>query len=456
MPAKLDSEVDGLLTDLYQLTMAAGYVATGKARDKATFELFVRRLPPNRNFLIAAGLQQAVDYLLHLRFSTEQIDYLKTLPQFSNACPEFWRFLGNFRFSGDLFAVPEGTPVFAGEPLLTLRARLPEAQIPETFLLATIGFQTMIASKAARVVEAAQGRPVVDFGTRRAHSPEAGTLAARASYIGGCTGTSNTLTGFRFGVPVFGTAAHSWVQSFPSEVEAFRRLQDLLGPATVQLIDTYDTLEGARLAAGLGPPLWGVRLDSGNLIELSRAVRGILDAAGLKDAKIMVSGDLDEHKIVEMVAARLPVDAFGVGTQLTTSADAPNLGVVYKLVELSTSGITRYTTKLSEDKQILPGAKQVFRFQDHDLIACSWECPSCPEGAPPSEALLRPVMIEGRLVEPLPGAGQARERAAGLLARLPAACRSLSDHDRPYRVEHSRELLALSEKTRRAHEDRIL
>src|SRR5215471_2391463 len=210
--------------------------------------------------------------------------------------------LAAMRFTGDLFAMPEGTPIFAGEPFLTLRAPLIEAQIPETFLLATIGFQSMIATKAARVVKAAMGRGVVEFGTRRAHSPAAGVLAGRAAYVGGCAGTSNTETGLRFGVPVFGTAAHSWVMSFTSERESFEQLQRLLGDSTVYLIDSYDTLEGARRVAELGRPLWGVRLDSGNLIELAPAVRRILDEAGLGDAKIMATGDLNEYKIHELVA----------------------------------------------------------------------------------------------------------------------------------------------------------
>ncbi len=225
--------MNGLLTDLYELTMAAGYLRAGKARDRATFELFVRRLPANRNFIVAAGLHLAVDYLLSLRFTPEEIEYLRTLSQFSRVAPDFFDTLRDLRFTGDVFAVPEGTPVFAGEPLLTVRAPLMEAQIVETYLLAAIGFESLVASKAARIVEAASGRTVVEFGTRRAHSPEAGVLAGRAAYIGGCIGTSNTLAGMRYGIPVFGTAAHSWVLSFEDEVESFRRLQQLLGPATV-------------------------------------------------------------------------------------------------------------------------------------------------------------------------------------------------------------------------------
>jgi nicotinate phosphoribosyltransferase len=332
---------------------------------------------------------------------------------------------------------------------MTVRAPLMEAQIPETFLLATTGFQSMIATKAARMVAAAGERGVVEFGTRRAHSPEAGVLAGRAAYVGGCTGTSNTLAGFRYGIPVFGTAAHSWVQSFPTEIEAFRALQELLGPATVQLVDTYDTLEGVRRAASLGKPLWGVRLDSGNLVELSGKVRSILDDAGLAGVKIMVSGDLNEYKILELVKEGLPIDSFGVGTELATSADAPNLGAIYKLVELESNGVKRYTAKFSEDKQTLPGAKQVFRYADRDVLGRSGECHSCPDDGPQAQALLRPVMLDGELVVELPDAQLARTHAADCVGRLPAAVRSLFAADPPYRVEQSKDLKALWEETRK-------
>lgn len=440
--------MSALLTDLYQLTMAAGYLEAGKASDRATFELFVRRLPPNRNFVIAAGLAQAADYLLNFHFSKEDVDYLRSLPQFSRARRDFFDLLEGLRFTGDMFAAREGTPVFANEPLMTIRAPMIEAQIPETFLLATLGFQSMIAAKAARVVKAALGRAVVEFGTRRAHSPEAGVLAGRAAYIGGCVGTSNTEAGRRFDVPVFGTAAHSWTMSFSTEMEAFRQLQRLLGPATVYLVDSYDTLEGARRAASLGEPLWGVRLDSGNLVELAPAVREILDRAGLGNARIMATGDLNEYKIQELMAADAPIDAFGVGTELATSADAPNLGVVYKLVEMENADGRRYTAKLSEDKHTLPGSKQVFRFADHDRIARSTECVSCPPGSAEVEALLRPVIIGGRLVEPLPTPKEARDYCAQALAKLPSACHSLFATEEVYRVEYSQELLALYDRVR--------
>ncbi len=436
----------GLLTDLYQLTMAAGYYEAGKMNERATFELFIRRLPHNRNFIVAAGLPQAVDYLLNLRFTGDEIDYLRGLPHFARVDSGFFDMLAGLRFTGDLFAVPEGTPMFPDEPFLTLRAPLIEAQIPETFLLATIGFQSMIATKASRIVKAAMGRDVVEFGTRRAHSPEAGVLAGRAAYIGGCLGTSNSETGFKFDIPVFGTCAHSWVMSFAHERESYAALQKLLGENTVYLIDSYDTLEGARRAAELGRPLWGVRLDSGNLIELAPAVRKILDDSGLRDAKIMATGDLNEHKIHELMAAHAPIDMFGVGTELSTSADAPRLGVVYKMVELGDgNGHRRYTLKLSEDKHTLPGSKQIFRFADHDVLGRSSECVGCPPSAEPAEALLRPVILNGKLIEPLPTAAQARAHAAESIAKLPNASRSLFHRD-AWKVELSAELQCLTEK----------
>jgi nicotinate phosphoribosyltransferase len=435
--------MNGLLTDLYQLTMAAGYFMAGKSGEKATFELFVRRLPEHRGFLVAAGLAQAVDYLLNFSITPEEVDYLRGLPQFRHVPSAFFEMLAGLRFTGDLFAMREGTPFFPGEPVLTVRAPLIEAQIVETFLLSIVGFQTMIASKAARVVESAGGRAVIEFGTRRAHSPEAGVLAGRAAYIGGCLGTSNTLSGFRYGVPVFGTSAHSWVMSFESETEAFRQLQNLLGEGTIYLIDSYDTLAGARKAVELGKPLWGVRLDSGNLVELSRAVRRILDDGGFHDARIMATGDLNEYKILELVAAGAPIDVFGVGTDLATSSDAPSLGVVYKIVQLETEGGRRYTAKFSEDKQTIPGAKQVFRFPDRDRIGLSADC-----GGVDAEPLLRPVILNGALVEPLPAAQAARDHAAASLRKLPSACRGLFPTSEAWPVEVSAELLQLAEHLR--------
>ncbi|HXK04444.1 MAG TPA: nicotinate phosphoribosyltransferase [Verrucomicrobiae bacterium] len=431
--------MNALLTDLYELTMAAGFFDSGRAGQKATFELSIRRLPAHRNYVVAAGLPQVVDYLLNLRFTSEEIDYLRGLPQFAGVSPAFFEYLRTFRFTGDLFAVPEGTVLFAGEPMLTIRAPIIEAQLPETYLLSAVTFPTLIASKAARCAEAAQGRDVIEFGTRRAHTPETGVLGARAAYLGGCTGTSNTLAGFRFGIPVMGTAAHSWVMSFGCEMDAFRKLQRVLGAATVQVLDTYDTLEGARRAAQLGGPLWGVRLDSGDFASLSREVRGILDEAGLREAKIMASGDLDEYRIRGLVAGGAPIDAYGVGTQLSTSADAPNMGSIYKLVEVEICGIKRFTAKYSDDKGSLPGAKQVFREKSRDVLARSGECGS-------GEALMRPIILGGNLIEPLPALADSRQRAAESISRLPEPWRALEPCN-PWPVIHSRELRELIGRT---------
>jgi len=401
--------VNALLTDLYELTMAAGYFAAGKHEEIGTFEFTVRRLPRNRDFVLTAGLHRALDYLLNLRFEAAEIAYLRGLPNFRNAPAGFWDYLESFRFTGEVFAVPEGTVLYEGQPIMNLRAPLIEAQIPETYLLSTITFETLIASKAARMTHAAQGRDVIEFGTRRAHTPEAGVLGARAAYIGGCAGTSNTLAGCRYGIPVMGTAAHSWVMSFDSETEAFTELQKLLGDMTVQLLDTYDTINSAHHVAEIGGPLWGVRIDSGDILEFSRKVHEILP-----NAKIMASGDLDEAKIAALVEAGAPIDAFGVGTELAVSGDAPSMGAIYKLVEIERNGVTRHTAKNSPSKQTLPGAKQLFRYPEHDLLGLHDEC------AGGAEAMLKPYIIGGNLIRPLPSIEKIRERARIALAKWPS------------------------------------
>jgi nicotinate phosphoribosyltransferase len=394
--------------------MAAGYLAAGKAEERATFELFVRRLPARRDYLVVCGLEQALEYLEGLCFTGDEIDYLHKLPQFARVGEQFWEYLREFRFRGDVRAVAEGTVMFAGEPLMVVEAPLIEGQIPETYLLSTIGFQTIIASKASRIVAAAAGRSVVEFGCRRAHSPEAGCLGARAAFVGGCAGTSNVEAGKRFGVPVFGTAAHSWVLSFADEQTAFRQLQRLLGERTVQLIDTYDTVAGARLAASQGRPLWGVRLDSGDLAALARQVRAVLDAAGLEDVKIMATNDLDEDTVGVLVRGLAPIDVFGVGTSLATSFDAPALSAVYKLVEIE----GRWTAKRSEGKATVPGAKQVYRLAERDVVALVSE--AAPEGG---EALLGTVMRQGRAVAQRRALKQVQEYAREQVERYGRAGR---------------------------------
>lgn len=424
--------MNGLLTDLYELTMAAGYFAAGKQDETGTFEFTIRRLPRNRDFVVVAGLHRAVEYLLNLSFEADEIAYLRGLRNFRNAPAVFWDYLADFRFTGDVFAVPEGTVLYGGQPVMNIRAPLIEAQIPETYLLSAISFETLIATKAARIAHEARGRQVIEFGTRRAHTPEAGVLGARAAYIGGCAGTSNTLAGYRYGIPVMGTAAHSWVMAFDTERESFRELQRFLGDRTIQLIDTYDPIEGSRLAAELGLPLWGVRIDSGDFFLLSHEIRRILDEAGLRETKIMISGDLDETRIAAIVAAGAPIDVFGVGTELATSGDAPSMGTIYKLVEIERAGVTRFTAKNSPDKATLPGAKQLFRYPEFDLLALQDEC------APGAEALLKPVIIGGRLIAPLPSAREIRDtrrqprpgphkmKRSRKLQELEAACRHSS------------------------------
>ncbi len=435
--------MSALNTDLYQLTMAAGYFVAGKTDELATFELLVRRLPETRNFLLAAGLEQAVEYLQTLRFRSEELEYLRSLPHFQNVPAEFFDFLANLRFTGDLFAVPEGTPIFANEPIAVIRAPLLEAQLVETYLLSTFAFQSMVASKAARCVIAAEGRPVIEFGSRRAHGPDAGILAGRAAYLAGCSGTSNAEAGMRFGIPVFGTAAHSWTMAFATEEESFRALQRLLGDATVFLVDTYDTLEGTRLATRLGRPLWGVRLDSGDLVTLSREVRRILDNAGLHEAKIFATNDLDEHRLAELVRSGAPFDAFGVGTRLATSFDAPALSAVYKLVELKRDGTLHYAAKFSDEKSTLPGAKQIYRYADHDVVALYSECNTDFQGTP----LVRPVISNGEVIEPSPPLHKLRADTQSAVAALPKRLHSLSE-SAPYSVEFSPHLLQLADSLR--------
>ena len=437
----------GLVTDLYELTMAAGYWQSGKSRDLATFELSIRSLPPQRSYLLAAGLAQAVEYFEQLSFGAEEIDYLRKQPAFETVKPEFFNFLAGLRFTGTVWAVPEGTIVFGEEPLLRVTAPIIEAQIAETYLLAMLTYQTTVATKAARMVQVAGGRGIVEFGTRRAHGPSAGWLAARASFLGGCLGTSNVLAGFDLGIPTYGTLAHSWTMAFEEEEEAFRRFAEIYGERAVLLVDTYDSVEGVRKALRQGLPFRGVRLDSGNFLELSRKVRKILDAAGRADAQILASGDLNEYAIEELIRQKAPIDLFGVGTDLVTSRDAPALSGVYKLVEIESGGRTRATAKFSESKISYPGTKQIFRFLEpggeyaRDVLGLASEKFS---GA---ETLLEPVMENGKLIRPQPSLERIQARAAGNLARLPAQYRRLEASD-TYLVEKSQALQDLLDSVR--------
>lgn len=425
-----DPESLGGLTDLYQLTMMAGYRAAGLDHSRATFELFVRRLPEGRSYLVFAGLEQAAADLSNLRFDRETVREIRRWPVFAEVDPAWFDALPDLRFRGDLWAVPEGTVVFAGEPLARVEASLPEAQWVETYLIASLAYPTLVASKASRIVEAARGRSLFDFGTRRGHGPLAGLIAARAAYLAGFAGTSNVEAAARLGIPASGTMAHSWVQAFPTEAEAFAAFARVYPGATV-LIDTYDLAEGARLAAEVEPRVAAVRIDSGDLAEGSRLVRTILDAAGRPDISIVASGDLDEWKIDALVRANAPIDAFGVGTELITSRDAPALSMVYKMVEQD--GVGR--VKLSPGKKSYPGVKQIRRIRDgdgrihHDEVTGAGECPT---GA----GLLRQVLSSGRPVEPWPSLEAVRRERSEQIASLPPSVRSLH-HPGPFTITYS-------------------
>jgi nicotinate phosphoribosyltransferase len=361
----MDAAASPLLTDLYQLNMVEAYLAGGNTRP-AVFEFFVRKLPEQRGFLVAAGLEQALDFLEHLRFSAEELTWLAATGRFSSRLVDY---LASLRFAGDVHAMPEGTVFFPNEPIIRVTAPLPVAQLVETRLINLLHFESLIASKAARMVLAAQGRHLVDFGLRRAHGAEAGLLAARASYIAGFDGTATVLAEHEYGIPTFGTMAHSFVEAHDNETAAFEIFARARPENLTFLIDTYDTEAAARKVVALFPRLKsagitvrGVRLDSGNLAALSRSVRRILDDGDLRDVTILASGGLDEYTITSLVASGAPIDGFGVGTSVTTSSDHPALDCAYKLQEYA--GLAR--RKHSPGKETWPGTKQVFRRRRSD------------------------------------------------------------------------------------------
>lgn len=412
-----------LLTDLYELTMLQAYRAE-RMNATAVFELFVRRMPPGRRFLVAAGLAQAVEYLLGLGFTDDELAYLAGTGRLA---PDFVESLRGLRFTGDLDAMPEGTVCFADEPLLRVRAPLPEAQLVESRLLNLIHFQTIVASKAVRCTLAAPGKALVDFGLRRSHGAEAGLLSARATYLAGFSATATVEAGWRFGVPVQGTMAHSFVQAHDDEAAAFTAFARAHPHAAVLLVDTYDTERAAREVVRIAPalaaegiPIAGVRIDSGDLGDQARRVRAILDAGGLTATTIIASGGLDEFRLRDLVAQGAPIDAFGVGTRVNTSADAPYLDCAYKLQEYD----GRPRRKRSEGKATWPGSKQVYRRHDADgrWLADVVTLTSHPVAGSP---LLRPVIRAGRLVAPLPGLPAIRSHLRDEVARLPEPLREL-------------------------------
>ncbi|HVM99293.1 MAG TPA: nicotinate phosphoribosyltransferase [Caulobacteraceae bacterium] len=431
-----------LLTDLYQLNMLQAYLESGQT-GTAVFEFFVRKLPARRGFLMAAGLEQALDWLEALCFSDDEIDWLRASGRFTPALLESLKAL---RFTGDVEAMAEGGVFFADEPILRVVAPLPQAQLVESRLINLLHFQTVVASKAARMVLAAPGKALVDFGLRRAHGAEAGLLAARASYVAGFDATATILAGARFGIPLSGTMAHSFVQVFDDESQAFEAFAKARPENLVLLIDTYDTEAAARKVVALAPKLrqmgvrlHGVRLDSGDLVALSRAVRGILDAGGLQDVTIFASGGLDEDDLVRFAQQGAPIDGYGLGTSLTTSFDAPALDCAYKLEEYA--GVAR--RKRSSGKETWPGRKQVWRAYGPDGRMAG-DLISLEGDASRGEPRLSPVMRVGRRIAPSPSLAEVRAHAAEELRRLPEPLRRL-EPGADYPVEIAPALRRLAE-----------
>lgn len=432
-----------LLTDLYQLTMAQGYFHSRKF-EPATFSLFIRAYPPNRGYFVAAGLEDILDFLENFSFDGEAIDYLRSTRLFAE---DFLGFLKGLRFTGEVWAVPEGRLFFKDEPILEITAPIIEAQLVETFVINQINLQTLIATKAARCVHAARGRSVVDFSLRRTHGIDAGMKVARSSYLAGFVATSNVAAGQLYGIPIVGTMAHSFVLSFEREIDAFRSFVRSFPENSILLIDTYDTLVGAQKAvevaremAASGQRLRGVRIDSGDLAALAREVRKILDEAGLKDVRIVGSGGLDEYELEELSDAEAPYDSYGVGTKMGVSGDSPWFDMAYKLVEYN----GRPVLKLSTGKETLPGRKQLFRLRDdrgrlkRDVIALR------EESLPGTERLLAQVMENGKPKKPYPSLKEIRESFLDEFGRLDEAIKS-TRNPAYYPVELSPRLQKLKE-----------
>ncbi len=461
MPVDLrfDPQETPLLTDLYELTMAASYFEIGY-NDVACFSLSVRRMPPRRGFLVAAGLERFLEAVENFRFEQAALDYLDSLKLFS---PQFLAFLGEMRFSGDIFSMPEGTIFFGEEPVLEVIAPLIEGQLLETLALNQLGMASLIASKAARSVVAADGRRLIDFGLRRCQGADAGLIAARSSYLAGFAGSSNVLAGMRYGIPLYGTMAHSYVMAHEREREAFEHFVRSFPKLTTLLVDTYDTVRGVEVAAAVarevrehGIRVQAIRLDSGDLLGLSRKARRILDEQGLNEVSIFASGNLDEYRVRDLVKAGAPIDAFGVGTAMVVSADAPSLDVSYKLVEYK--GTPRIKT--SEGKPSLPGRKQVFRAANTagnfygDLIGLADEGIASATGEfRPAPAAVTPLLAQhvraGRPLAPRGTLGQSRERFLEGFARLEARYKDLERPDAyPVRYTAALKAMLISEKLR--------
>jgi len=431
-----------LLTDLYELNMIQAYLDRGE-NGEAVFEFFVRRLPARRSFLLAAGLADAIDYLTTLHFSDAEIDWLKSTGRFNQS---LFDYLAGFRFTGDVHAIPEGSVCFPSEPLIRITAPLPQAQLVETRLINILHYQTLVASKAARMVLAAPGKILSDFGLRTAHGAEAGLFSARASYIAGFAGAANVLAGERYGIPIVGTMAHSYVQVHDDETQAFENFARARPEGVILLIDTYDTEQGARKVVELAPRLKadgitirGVRIDSGDLITNAHKVRRILDEGGLREVIILVSGGINEDILQGMMKARTPIDGFGIGVNLAASLDVPALDCAYKLQSYA----GRPKRKLSEGKATWPGAKQVWRTYDADG-RMRGDILSLETDRQPGEPLIVPVMRAGKLIASLPALAQIREHAARDLKRLAGPLARL-ESGFEYTVQMADALRALAE-----------
>ncbi len=433
-----------LFTDFYELTMCAAYF-DNKNFEPATFDLFIRRLPENRSYFLFTGLEQILLYLQNIKFTEQHLAYLKR----QGFNQQFLDYLRNFKFTGDVWAVPEGTVAFPNEPLVRITAPIIEAQIVETFVLNTVNLQTTMSTKASRVIHAAKGKTVIEFGLRREQGIDAGMKVARSSYIAGCKGTSNVLAGMAYDIPVFGTMAHSFIMSYPKELDAFRAFAKTFPDKSTLLIDTYNDIAGLEKAVivakeleAKGFRLGGVRLDSGDLAETSKKIRKILDDNDLGYVKIFVSGDLEEFRIAELLSKGAKIDSFGVGTKMGTSSDKPYLDVIYKLCEtLTAPNVYSPIMKLSTDKLTLPGRKQVYRYKDdegnyvRDVIALASERVD-------AEPLLVKVMSEGKLTYTLPSLTQIKDFAAENLAKLPEKHKLLTEAE-VYPVELSQKLQEL-------------
>jgi nicotinate phosphoribosyltransferase len=437
----MNPSTSALLTDLYEFIMAQAYRQQGM-EEPAVFEFFVRKLPPHRNFLVAAGLEEVLDFLSEFHLTQEELEWMDHTGRFT---PGLLRYLETFRFTGDVDAMLEGTIFFPHEPILRIIAPLPQAQLVESRIMNLLNFQSLVASKAARSVLVADGKPLIDFGLRRAHGAEAGLLAARASYLAGFAGTATVLAGMVYGIPLYGTMAHSFVQAHKDEARAFEHFAQAQPNNVVLLIDTYDTEAAARKVVSMahalqakGITVKGVRLDSGDLADHARKVRHILDDGGLPQAQILASGNLDEYRLRDLIESRAPIDSFAVGTAMTTSSDAPSLDCAYKLQEYA----GRPCRKRSEGKATWPGRKQVYRCYagdgrfDHDVVTTH-------DDQVPGEPLLVPVMKQGRRSGQPAHLTEVRQRAAAQLDRLSEPLRRL-DAASPYDVRISRSLQKLA------------